>query len=333
MFQTSASVLTSGDPHDEVPRIGASKIVDLVGQKAINHINLHSIPDPETMARWANAMQAEAKKASPHGIPLSFSTDPRHSFSENFGASFIAEHFSAWPEPLGLAALNDEAAVYEHAKIAGAEYRAVGIRAALHPTLDLATEPRWSRQYTTFGQDASTVGRLAKAYLDGLEGPALGADSIACMAKHFPGGGPQQDGEDPHFPYGREQVYPAGQFEYHLEPFREVIARGVSAIMPYYGMPVGLRHRGREIEQVGFGYNKQIITGLLRDELGYDGVVCTDWGLVTESVLGGKVLPPRAWGVEHLSPEERVLKIIDAGCDQLGGEERPELVVDLVERG
>ena len=76
------------------------------------------------------------------------------------------------------------------------------------------------------------------------------------MTKHFPGGGPQQDGEDPHFEYGREQVYPGGQFELHLKPFEAAFAAGTRQIMPYYGMPVGTEH-----EEVGFGFNKSVITG------------------------------------------------------------------------
>ncbi|MEU6642667.1 glycoside hydrolase family 3 N-terminal domain-containing protein [Saccharomonospora sp. NPDC046836] len=291
------------------------------------------IPEPRLMARWVNQVQEFAIRNSPHGIPVTISTDPRHSFTQNWGASFTAEHFSAWPEPLGLAALRDEEVVREFARLAREEYLAVGLRTALHPTLDLATEPRWARQYSTFGQDADVAARLALAYLDGFEGEQLGRGSVACMAKHFPGGGPQKDGEDPHYPYGREQIYPGGAFEYHLEPFRRVIARGVSQIMPYYGMPIGLMRNGQPIEEVGFGFNRQIITDLLREELGYDGVVCTDWGLITDSSLHGRNLPPRAWGVEHLSIAERVKKVIDAGCDQFGGEECPEVVVDLVEHG
>jgi len=229
--------------------------------------------------------------------------------------------------------LGDEDVVRDFARTAREEYAAVGLRAALHPTVDLATEPRWARQYGTFGQDPDLAGRLAVAYLDGFEGPDLGPGSVACTAKHFPGGGPQRDGEDAHFPYGREQVYPGGRFEEHLEPFRRILERGVSAIMPYYGMPVGLTLHGRPVEEVGFGFNRQIVTELLREELGYDGVVCTDWGLVTPSAMGGRTLPARAWGVEHLDVAERVLKVLDAGCDQFGGEECPEVVVDLVERG
>jgi beta-glucosidase len=333
MFQTMVSAAESGKLGDETPRAGRAGLREVVADKLVNHLNFHFVPEPRLAARWVNELQRLAMNSSPHGIPVTLSTDPRHSFIENWGASFTAEYFSAWPEPLGLAAVRDEQLVREFAAIARAEYTAIGIRAALHPTIDLATEPRWARQYSTFGQDADLVARLALAYLEGFEDQQLSDRSVACMAKHFPGGGPQQDGEDPHFPYGREQVYPGGMFEHHLEPFKRVIANGVTAIMPYYGMPVGLELDGEPVEEVGFGFNRQIITGLLREKLGFDGVVCTDWSLVTESRLHGKQLPPRAWGVEHLSEEERVLKVIEAGCDQFGGEECPEIVVDLVRAG
>jgi beta-glucosidase len=148
------------------------------------------------------------------------------------------------------------------------------------------------------------------------------------MTKHFPGGGPQQDGEDPHFPYGREQVYPGGQFELHLTPFEAAFEAGTSQIMPYYGMPVGTGY-----EEVGFGFNKSVITGLLRERYGFDGIVCTDWGLLSDAEIMGQPFPARAWGVEHLSTRERMLKVLEAGVDQFGGEAIPELLVELVRSG
>lgn len=93
-------------------------------------------------------------------------------------------------------------------------------------------------------------------------------------------------------------------------------------------MPVGTKY-----EQVGFAFNKGIITGLLREELGFEGIVLTDWGLVTDAVIFGQDLPARAWGCEHLSELERTVKILEAGCDQFGGESVPELVVQAVEQG
>ena len=93
-----------------------------------------------------------------------------------------------------------------------------------------------------------------------------------------------------------------------------------------------LRDAGRAAEgiaEVGFGFNKPVLD-LLRDELGFDGIICTDWGLVTDAEMFGQPFPARAWGVEHLSLEDRVALILDAGADQLGGEACPELVVELV---
>lgn len=333
MVQSVVAVTADGDIDGPPLTDRRPSARELVEERSVTHLNVHRTPEPAVMARWVNSVQRVAEQ-SPHGIPVTISTDPRHSFTENWGASFSAEHLSAWPEPLGLGALADEEAVREFADIARREYLAVGIRTALHPTLDLATEPRWARQYSTFGQNAELVARLGLAYIDGFEGGrGLTDNSIECMAKHFPGGGPQRDGEDTHFPYGREHDYLGGRFEEHLEPFRHVIERGVPAIMPAYGIPMGLTLDGEPVEEVGFGFNRQMIQGLLRERLGFDGVVCTDWGLVTESRILDKTLPPRAWGVEHLDETQRVRKILDAGCDQLGGEEEPAHIVSLVESG
>jgi len=220
--------------------------------------------------------------------------------------------------------------VQEFGDIARQEYLAVGIRTALHPMADLATEPRWGRINGTFGEDAELSARLTCAYIRGFQGETLGPHSVACMTKHFPGGGPQKDGEDPHFPEGKEQVYPGGRFDYHLIPFEAAFAAGTAQIMPYYGQPIGLPG----IEEVGFGFNRDVLTGLLREKYGFDGVVCTDWGLITSAHLpGGEVFEARAWGVEHLSREQRILKALNAGVDQFGGESCPEVIVELARTG
>ncbi len=332
MFQTVIEVGDDGELLETPGKISKSPTTTVVVGKHMNHFNVHAIRTARQAATWNNNLQALAE-TTPHGIPVTISTDPRHAFVENTGVAFSAGPFSQWPEGLGLAALDDVETVREFAEVARREYVAVGIRAALHPQIDLATEPRWGRQAQTLGQDAARVTEFTAAYLQGFQGDELGPDSVACTTKHFPGGGPQQGGEDAHFPYGREQVYPGGMFDYHLEPFREAIRRGTAGMMPYYGMPVGLEVDGLPIEEVGFGYNRQIITGLLREQLGYDGVVVTDWELVNDNHVGDQVLPARAWGVEHLSAVERMEKILDAGSDQFGGEECVEMLLDLVRSG
>lgn len=332
MFQTVIEAGADGSLLEGPGAISKSATSAVVLAKHLTHFNVHALDDPRMAARWHNALQALAEQ-TPHGIPVTVSSDPRHAFLENAGVSFSATTFSQWPEPLGLAALRDVAAVRQFADIARQEYVAVGIRAALHPTLDLATEPRWGRQAGTFGQDPALVTELGVAYLRGFQGDALGPDGVACTAKHFPGGGPQQDGEDAHFPYGREQVYPGGRFADHVAPFPAAIEAGTAGIMPYYGMPVGLEVDGEAIEEVGFGYNRQVVTGMLREQLGYDGVVVTDWELVNDNHVGDQVLPARAWGVEDLDPHGRMERILDAGADQFGGEECVEVLLDLVASG
>jgi beta-glucosidase len=305
----------------------APNAMKLMKEKQMNHFNLWAIPSTASLAKWYNLMQQYAQDSTRLGIPITIASDPRNHFSNSIFA-MEAHSFSQWCEPLGLAAIGDEAVTRQFADISRQEYLALGIREALHPQIDLATEPRWPRISGTFGEDAQLTARMARAYIQGYQGDTLGSHSVATMTKHFSGGGPQKEGLDPHFPFQRGQVYPGKNFHYHLLPFEAAFAAHTAAIMPYYGVPMG-----QTSEDVGFSFNKDIITGLLRNTYHFEGVVCTDWGLVTDAHLGDVVWPARAWGVEGLSGAERVRKIIDAGVDQFGGENCPELVVQLVKEG
>jgi hypothetical protein len=89
-------------------------------------------------------------------------------------------------------------------------------------------------------------------------------------------------------------------------------------MMPYYSRPIGT-----EWEEVGFAFSKGIVTDLLKDQLGFEGIVVTDWGIITT----------RGWGLEDKTPLERTRRTIEAGCDIIGGETNPELIVELVNSG
>ncbi len=155
MFHTVIEAGGDGEVLTGPGRISKTGTEEVVLGKLVNHFNVHVLPEPRLAARWANKLQRVAERA-PHGIPVTVSTDPRHAFAENAGASFAARGLSQWPEPLGLAALRDPDRVRRFAEIVNLEYRALGIRAALHPTVDLATEPRWARQAGTFGPGPGT---------------------------------------------------------------------------------------------------------------------------------------------------------------------------------
>ncbi|MEC3907537.1 glycoside hydrolase family 3 N-terminal domain-containing protein [Tamlana sp. 2201CG12-4] len=297
---------------------------EMIAKKKMNSFNIISSLEANLMAKYNNAIQKMAERTR-LGIPITIATDPRHGTENNPGASIYTPSFSQWPSSLGLAATRDTVLVREFGDIARQEYLSVGIRLALHPMADLATEPRWGRNNGTFGEDANLSAIMTKAYVLGFQGDSLGKTSVACMTKHFSGGGPQKDGEDPHFPYGKEQIYPGDNFDYHVIPFTEGAFKAKTAqIMPYYGIPME-----QTDENVAFAFNKSIITKFLRDSLNFQGVVCTDWNLISDSKLG----EARAWGVENLTPKQRMKKVLDAGCDQFGGENNPELIVELVKEG
>ncbi len=327
LFHPMIAIGTGGRLADADADYGLLCAHDMVPGLHLNHFNVVNSGSPGEMAEWHNRLQ-DLAAGTRLGIPVTLSTDPRHARSANPNTAALAGPFSVWPEPLGLAATRDPALVFQHAAVIRQEYTAVGLRVALNPQVDLATEPRWARIVGTFGADPQLASILAQQYIRGLQGPALGPDSVAAMTKHFPGGGPQSDGEDPHFQRGRAQVYPGGRFTTHLRPFRAAIQAGTSQVMPHYGMPVGT-----EYEEVGFAFNAGVITGLLRGDLGFDGIVCTDWGVLTDTAFRGEPRPARAWGMEHASPIRRARRVLDAGCDQFGGEARPDLVVDLVRNG
>ncbi len=307
------------------PGFGGVAAKQITDQK-MNHFNLWQIPGAQVVAAWHNNLQRFAEQTR-LGIPVTIASDPRNHFTRNI-FSMAANEFSQWCETLGFAALDDADLVQQFADIARREYLAVGIRVALHPQIDLATEPRWPRISGTFGEDAHLTARLVKAYIAGFQGAVLGAHSVACMTKHFPGGGPQNEGLDPHFEFQKGQIYPGQNFDYHLIPFEAAFEAGTAAIMPYYGVPMD-----QTDENVAMSFNKAIITGLLREKYHFDGVVCSDWGLITDVHMMDTIWPARAWGVEHLSGPERVLKALEAGVDQFGGESCPEHVVELVKTG
>ena len=283
--------------------------------KNISHFNLYGNPSPEELAIKINKFQRIASRTR-LGIPITISSDPIHEVPKGGGvASFSVDGFSKWPSQLGFAATNNPSIVKKFGEIAKQEYLAVGIRTALHPMSDLATEPRWARNFGTFGSNADLSNKMTLAYMNGFQGNEINNQSVHTMVKHFPGGGPQENGLDPHLFSGRNQIYPGNNFDYHLVPFISAIENNLKVIMPYYGIPVSQTN-----DDVAMAFNKYILTDLLREELGFKGVICSDWGIITG----------RHWGVDSLSIEERYEKSINAGIDQYGGEIDTSHLIKLV---
>ena len=297
---------------------GGVSMEEFISLKHISHFNFYGEAAPIDIAIRLNQLQKVAEETR-LGIPVTFSTDPLHEVPRGGGiAAFSLDGISKWPSQLGFAATRDTDLIFKFGQIASAEYKAMGFRTGLHPMSDLATEPRWARNFGTFGSNADLSAEMTVAYMKGFQGDEINEESVHTMVKHFPGGGPQEDGFDSHLKSGENQVYPGNNFDYHLIPFQAAIDNGMKVVMPYYGIPVG-----QTDEDVAMAFNKYILTDLLRDQMNFEGVVCTDWGIIEG----------RHWGVGDLSISERYEKSINAGVDQYGGENKPEFVVELVNEG
>ncbi len=287
------------------------------------------VSSPADAARWNNNVQAFVEGLG-HGVPANNSSDPRH------GAQATAEFdagnggdISQWPSSLGMAATFDPSLVEGFGRIASREYRALGIATALSPQIDLATEPRWSRFNGTFGEDPQLDVDMARAYVDGFqtsEGSAeikdgWGYESVNAMIKHWPSGGPEEAGRDAHYSYGKYAVYPGNNLSTQIRPFTEGAlkltgkTKMASAVMPYYTISYNQDPSG---EQNGNSYSKYLITDLLRNTYGFDGVVCTDWN-ITKDYSSVYAFEGKPWGNETLTEGQRHFKIIEAGVDQFGG--------------
>ncbi len=331
MFSPMMGAIESTDMSKEGGLFKKTSVLETLVGKKVSTFACLGTATPAQFARWNNAFQKLAERTR-LGIPVTLCSDPRHNYTgeNNPLANLFDSGVSQWPTPLGLAATRDEALVTKFGQIARQELRHMGVRFALHPVADLATEPRWPRIQETFGEDAELSGRMTVAYVKGFQGENINQDSVACCIKHFPGGGPQKDGDDPHCYFGMDQVYPGNNFNYHLKPFAAAFQAGAAAIMPYYARPKDVPG----LEEVGFSFNRNITHDLLRNEMGFKGIVHSDYGLISDlRYFGFNFIPARAWGVEKLNAEERVLKAVNAGVDQLGGESCSEILVDLVRQG
>ncbi|BBE18637.1 beta-hexosaminidase [Aquipluma nitroreducens] len=298
---------------------GGGGVTKFVKEYNNRHFIYRMNESPKNTAEWANKLQALCE-SQPLGIPAIVASNPRNNITVNasLGTSAGASIFSAWPGELGLSAMRDLKLTREFADIARQEWLAVGLRKGYMYMADLATEPRWSRVNGTFGEDAEWVAKMITEVIYGFQGEKLSASSVALTTKHFPGGGSGEDGQDSHFEWGKKEIYPGGMFENNLIPFRAAIKAGTSSMMPYYSLPSGTKY-----EEVGFAFNKGAITDLLRNEMGFKGIINSDTGPLTG-------MP---WGVENLTKQERYKKAIEAGVNLFSGESDPAMLLEIISNG
>lgn len=284
-----------------------------IEEKNFRCILNNGVAAPEKFARWSNGMQ-EIAEASRLGIPIVFSSDPRHSakLGGHVSGTQYFSHITNGEGQVGITAGGDPDRMRRFGEIMAEEYRAVGLHMFLGPQIDVITEPRWGRNMGCFSESAELTAEMTAALIEGAQGENVGPGKILVHLKHWPGSGPHKGGS------GQWLVYPGGRQEYHYLPWKKGIEKGALAAMGYYS--------GTYYDTLNVNYSYHMSTEVLYGELGFKGAICTDWG-----VVGNGPLKPSLQGTT--TKKDNMAMIINAGVDQMGSETQPELVVELVQEG
>ena len=224
---------------------------------------------------------------------------------------------------------------------------AKGVEALYGPQIDLVTDPRWSRNSTTYGERVEMASEIAAnlviGYQNGDQGMVEG--SVLVTVKHFPGDGAAYNGFESHGYTGRYRIYSTENSlaDYQLKPFIAAFEAGAAGVMPGYSQPIideriapqSITYNGKtyDIRLDGYGnaFNEDVLQYLLREVLGFDGLINSD-----------SVSQSNAHGVENLSGYEQTVLFVKAGCDAgvfsaagvMGGMEiQPALIAEALEKG
>lgn len=278
----------------------------------VGFLLVRELPDVKNAAQTMNQIQ-EWCESSRLGIPVVVSMDSVHGCSYVTGATVT-------PHNLGLAATRDVELVRKLADVARQEHIAIGARMTLSPEADIATEPRWGRVMETFGEDADLVTQMIVAQVEGFQAglDGLNADSIIACIKHFPGAGPQMEGVDMAPIVSTEE-----SLETHLKPYYAAIEANVASVMPYYSIPMAL-------DTVAALGSKVTLQDLLREKMGFEGIIQTDWGMIW-----GIQQSASLFGDEISEEEAIVIGVAQGKVDGIGGESIRliDTMVDLIDQG
>lgn len=263
MTQLTLDVITQGDNiyssyeplvmHNDSLR---KAIVDFHAGSILNTANNKA----RSVSEWheiVNTIQNMAQKETRLKIPVIYGIDAIHGATYTAGATMF-------PQEIAQAATWNRALVHQAAKISAYEVKASSIPWNFSPVLDLGIDPRWPRQWETFGEDPYLCSEMGVQVVTGYQGNDLaGMTSVAACAKHFLGYSAAASGKD-RTPASISNVELR---EYHLPSFKKAIEAGVASVMVNSGI----------INGISVHANHDILTGLLKEELGFNGLVVTDW--------------------------------------------------------
>lgn len=304
------------------------------------HLILRANPTPTDLVEFLNQLQAVAEECD-HFIPVQVASNSRNENAEPvFGMNDAAGIFATWPGTLGIAAAAKGDGSFDvidkFADCINREWNACGLRKGYMYMADCMSDPRWQRSYGTFGEDPDFIEEAFDHLIPGIQNGSDGVnpEGTAMTVKHFPGGGARENGFDPHYKAGQWNVYATeGSLEkYHIRGFKPAIRHKAQSIMPYYSKPSAEKsvtqqdYVGKDIDfkPYGFAYNKYFIDEILRKQMGFEGYINSDTGIVHNM----------CWGVEALDKPERIgFAVTQSGVDIISGLFDNEYGMEAYERG
>ncbi len=316
----------------------SEEVKSIVLDEKIRTLLIRNSANFDDKVKWYNSLQAMVEADDEFGIPVTLTTDPKNGSA---GSAEDAAHSmtsaSGWPSSLALAATFDPAQALLMGQVIAREYRALGISSGLSPQIDLATEPRWSRFSGTYGESSALSAAFARAIVSGMQSSwdgfgadaqdlGWGEDSVVAMIKHFPGDGAAEAGREAHNNYGKYNVYPGQNMAEHIEVFKaaltlDTLTGSAAAVMPSYSMaydafgPIG--------EAMGSAFSAYKLKTILREQLGFKGLICADWE-ITEN---------KPWGIETQGYIEKYVTALKNGLNQFGGLYFSDTLVNAFEAG
>jgi beta-glucosidase len=237
-------------------RFEQSRAEDLLGDAGVGAI--HDLYPPSS--RVSNAIQRWLRTHSRLGIPALFAEEALH--------GVCSPGHTAFSQAIGLAATWNTGLMEQVGAVIGSELRASNIHLAFAPVLDVARDPRWGRLEETYGEDPYMVSQIGTAFIRGMQGETLASDhTVAAEPKHFAGHGAPEGGRN----MAPLHMGPREIAQTMLPPFEAAVREcGVLGIMCAY----------HEVDGIPCIANNDLLTRLLREEWGFEGIVLSDLGAI-----------------------------------------------------
>ncbi|MEW1692262.1 glycoside hydrolase family 3 protein [Streptomyces sp. NPDC091265] len=241
-----------------------------------------SVPTPNTAAAWAKMVDSYQLRAQAtrFQIPLIYGVDAVHGHNNVIGSTIM-------PHNVGLGATRDPELAGRTGAVTASEVRATGIPWDFAPCLCVSRDDRWGRAYESYGEDPALVESL-ETVIQGMQGAASGKDldrndKVLATAKHYVGDGGTEYGSSTTGSYpidqGVTKVTRQELEAVHLAPFEEAVKRGIGTVMPSYS---SLDILGDDKGPVKMHADAEMINGVLKDRMGFEGFVISDWQAIDQ---------------------------------------------------